>query len=983
MIKQIPLDGGLITQVDAEEVGISACTELINAEFDKPGLIYKRKGRATAVSTSANVNEIIRWVAPDGTTYWLLCATNGKVYRATSLGSLTELFDSTGTRVRISNYGSLLRFAGGTGFEPKVYQYIDRDFFWWDGSTHGYNTSPAFHIDKAIPQAIDFTLKQCGRLVTDYTTSLAHDTKTYQYKVTFVYDGNQETELPKLSAVNSTMFLDAEAIDNNDVFFFEIEFAEADWNNRCTGINVYRREGSGSYYKVVSASTLSRDRDLSVQVANANAFTKNVMVDSSNGLTSAVNSKELYINGFDNTIATVQNAQFASMVDGSHYGASGDLGNLWGTLTGYTNLHIDTHDGASTNIGNKTGGWWVGDAPKLIYKDGTSITTGNFSTGAVGEWMVYTSAQTVAVDTAQFKYGTRSLKFDITGAGDKYWAYNMGNGFSDSDTIVVSFWIRMDNMSTGSSTSDLACYIGLSSQAGSTGSAITSGDEHIVKYACTNSGSGLGNASDEWSYVQKEILIDDIAGYSASEYILLNIQGNGNTGGTGTIWLDNIAIAKKVYSTTTGKLGAGTDVVASTSFDLGAEDSAVGWCAQFYSQYGIGTIKNNYQYSLKHQNATFSALSNETAHITRSYMWQDNHPTASHRFHYRDLDDSNGIVHPTGETSLDVNFTYSVNLEGRQYVAGVALNPSAENEVHNDWVMFSELSQPDVIPITNYIAIPDLQGGEIKGLAKLIGDLVVFQSKGVYRISIPSAEPTGWSLSESEPNIGCIAPDSIVEHDAGVFFAGTDNMYHLGANFQATPITRTIRDVYQGISNLENTRAIVDVKKNRLLCKFGNTNTTVYALDLGKLAQGVEHWSKMDMSTGNEADLFAIDEDLKVYTVESDTASLVAELNPSSVAESTTFKRTTGWISQSDLGVRSHLRKLNIKYKSAQALTVKFYIDGDSSTVVQTVTIPADTSGADWYRCKPGVRGRSFMIEVSTTSATTDVEIRRMEVEVE
>ena len=139
----------------------------------------------------------------------------------------------------------------------------------------------------------------------------------------------------------------------------------------------------------------------------------------------------------------------------------------------------------------------------------------------------------------------------------------------------------------------------------------------------------------------------------------------------------------------------------------------------------------------------------------------------------------------------------------------------------------------------------------------------------------------------------------------------------------------------------------------------------------------------MDMSTGNEADLFAIDEDLKVYTIEADTTSYVAELNPSSSAESTSFKRTTGWLSQGDLGARSHLRKLNIKYVSTDVLTVKFYIDGDSTTVVHTVTIPADTSGADWYRCKPGVRGRSFMIEVSTASSTTDVEIRRMEVEYE
>ena len=43
---------------------------------------------------------------------------------------------------------------------------------------------------------------------------------------------------------------------------------------------------------------------------------------------------------------------------------------------------------------------------------------------------------------------------------------------------------------------------------------------------------------------------------------------------------------------------------------------------------------------------------------------------------------------------------------------------------------------------------------------------------------------------------------------------------------------------------------------------------------------------------------------------------------------------------------------------------------------------PADTSGADWYRLKPGVRGRYFKIDISTTATTNAVELRRIEVEV-
>lgn len=952
MIQQIPLNGGLVTQADAEEVGVNACTELINAEFDKPGLIYKRKGRATATSTSANINEISRWVAPDGTVYWILCATDGKVYRATSLGSLTELFDSTGTRVRVSNYGSMLRFANGIGYEPKVYQYIDRDFFWWDGSTYGYNTSPAFNIDRAIPQAIDFTLTQCGALVTDYSSTMAHSTKTYQYKITFVYDGNQETELPKLSAVNSTMALDASLVGNTSVFFFEILFAEADWNNRCTGINVYRREGSGAYYKVASASTLSREQDQNVQVANANAFTTKVLVDSANGLSSAVNGKELYVNGFTHTIATAQNAQFASMTDALIV----VLSNTWGIIKGETNLTAIDDSGTS---GNTTGGWFVGEVP-------TSGTDGiHMLTGSTSGWTAIAGSATFATSTAQKKYGSSSLEITDGGGGTANIYYNLGTSFTDSDIIIAGFWFKMVGFGGGS----YAVRANIGDSTTSTG-----GSASIFKEI-------IDRASDtDWKYVQVELDLSTTS-YTTGDDLYFQVNTTDHSGTDGKLYIDNLIICKKVYNST-GYLGFGSDVVASTSFDLGAEDSAKGWGVQVGGgNIGFGSIKNNLQYSFKHQASTFSASTTETVHINRSYIWQDT--GTSHKFSYRDLDDANGIVHPTGETSLDVNFTYSVNLEGRQYVAGVALNPSAENEIHKDWVMFSKLNQPDVIPITNYISIPDLQGGEITGLARLMGDLVVLQSKGIYRLSVPSADPFSWSLSESEPNIGCVSADSIVEYDSGIFFAGEDNFYHLSSNFKAMPVTTSIKDIYQGSANLSNTKAIIDVKKNRLLCKFGDTNQTLYVLDLDQMAKGVEHWSKMDMSTGNEVDLFAIDENLKVYTVEADTTSYVVELNPSSSAESTSFKRTTGWITFDDLGERNLIRKLNLRYNSTDALTVKFYVDGDSSTAVQTLTIPADTSGTDIYRCKPGVRGKNFMIEVSTSATTNAVEIRKMELEIE
>ncbi len=976
-IQQIPLDGGLVTQADAEDVGINACTELINLEFDKPGILYKRGGLGVPLTISANINEITRWISTvDGveTVYWILCDTAGNFYVTTNLASLGAVVEASGSsRVRISNYGSMIRFANGLTHHPHIYQYINRGFFW-----DGYSPTAGFHSDDSKPRDRGYTLVSSGRDGTSsYVTSgLDMMNSAYQYKLTFVYDGNQESPISELGSLYSKApIVGGMPTHADDVFYFQLKFLHSDWNPRVTAINVYRSKDAGAFYKVATASTLNAEKDLNVKKVT-NAYVTRVMVDSQNGLTSAINGKVLYIEGFKHTIGEQINEQFASMSTS----LNAYLSNQWNTLLGYDNLKFDNNDGGShmTATGNQyVGGWWIGE-------NGYD----NLEGSTVG-WTTYGSI-TVTTSTSEKKYGTGSLCFSqtVSGTANHYAILELGAYATATDVYVCSFWFKLANCIGN----DDQVQFGISAVSSFPLSSPSSPDLKAVDYFAETGGTDVAGTSEKWRYIQFEFKPEDVGSYHPVSKNILQLHAYlKNCENDGKLYVDQLVVAKKVYNTTTGKLSIGSDVVASTDFDLGSEDSAVGWHSQVSStgsggidQGGLQAIKKNLQFAYQNSGDGLAvSAGTETVHLCPQYAWRSN--SGGHSFFlYRDTGDINGTVHPTGETSLDVNFTYAVNLEGRQYVAGVALNPSAENEIHDDWVMFSELNQPDVIPITNYISIPDMQGGEIKGLAKLLGDLVVLQSKGIYRISIPSASPSSWSLSESEANIGCVAPDSIVEHEAGIFFAGKDNMFYLGSNFEAIPITTSIKDVYQATANLENTRAIVDVKKNRLLCKFGNSNTTIYALDITKKAQGVEHWSKIDNSGSKNADLFTIDENLKVYAIESGTSSYLVEIDPNTASESVGFSRKTGWISIGGLDRAGVLRRFNIRYHSQDSITAKFYIDGDTSTVVKTITIPPDTAGADWYKCKPNIRCRYFMIELTQTAvADSPVEIRRMEVEVE
>jgi len=220
-------------------------------------------------------------------------------------------------------------------------------------------------------------------------------------------------------------------------------------------------------------------------------------------------------------------------------------------------------------------------------------------------------------------------------------------------------------------------------------------------------------------------------------------------------------------------------------------------------------------------------------------------------------------LHPLNAiTKTVVNHKYSVYMAGRQFVGNVRLDPDTEAEDHEDWIIYSELLQPDVLPITNYIQIKDTQGGAITGLAQHLGALVVFMEKGVYRLNVPSTNPANFSLIESEENFGCIAPNSIIQVGSNLVFAGSENAYSINSSFEINPITEPIKDIYQAATNIENSRFFHDPKKNRILCRFGDDKQNIYALSLLHSS-----WYQLDMGSTDVADLFAIDENINVYSI--------------------------------------------------------------------------------------------------------------------
>ena len=925
MIKRIPLDGGLITQADPEEVGSSGCVELVDTEFDKFGMVYSRPPRGDNVTVSdVLINEITRWVDSTGTYYWIVGATDGKVYKSTNLASLTELFDSSTTRTRISNYGTMLRFANGTGYEPKVYQKITRAFFW-----DALASSTVELTDLAKPRAITSSTTFVGkdelmRTTLSINSGLYNTLNTYDYKLTYVYDGDQESKLPEDIVVTSNSLVGGgeSLADNNDSLKFKIEYTEANWNKRITSINVYRSQNDGIYYKVSSISTLGKSID-----GNTIYQSSAVRNSATLGYVKVTTTSEVQLTAVIN-----DPAKFFPVMS---LASTSYIGEFTATIP----THAD---------GNK---YWK----KSIFLPQENE---DFET-SIGTWS--NSNYTAYHEGTERFSQTKCVRIERTNTGSTSGlSAKVYSSLDASKSYKVTMMFRESGVGTGMSVRAIKA------------------DGTQVSFSGSTTYTGADGSTWTYRYINE---------FTGSTTLELRFFA-----GEKIAYIDNFIISKD-HSDTENYLCSGDNTAVLPSLNLGSEDSKKGYQLQIGSNtVHQRLVQNNVGRIVK---GTDTLSSGTDLFINKDYLWIKN-SSNNYQLTFIDSGLTNGIVHPTGETSLDVNFTYSVNLEGRQYVAGVALNPSAENEIHDDWVMFSELSQPDVIPITNYISIPDLQGGAITGLAKLLGDLVVFQNKGVYRISIPSAEPASWSLSESEANIGCIAPDSIVEYEAGVFFAGSDHIYYLDSNFNARPVTISIRDDYQARTNT-STKFKIDVKKNRLICLIGSLNGLAYVLDLNQFSQGKEHWSMMNFTYGGQpADILAIDENLEFYTLDNSSTSnsILSSFYPTTPSESKiNFSRETGWIGVGNFDDSKVIRRLNFRYISNVPLTVSIRIDGELTIATKGFTIPANTVGVgttvEWYRTKPSVRCRYFKVKIFASQddyeapTVPEVELKSVEVDFE
>jgi len=410
------------------------------------------------------------------------------------------------------------------------------------------------------------------------------------------------------------------------------------------------------------------------------------------------------------------------------------------------------------------------------------------------------------------------------------------------------------------------------------------------------------------------------------------------------------------------------------------------------SQYNSGfLVKGNNHYLIQGtlgkavliNNAT-SGFGSAAVQIFKSYI--EGYASNTATYYFYDMGFTAGAQQPYVEDAkVRVHYKFSQMLNDRLFVGNVKLDPSVDNEDHPDWLIYSAPGMPDVLPIVNYIQIKDQQGGTMMALNKLLDSLVVFMSRGTFRLDVNSVgDPSSWQLMESNSHIGCIASKAVVNIKDNLFFCSHDAVYQITPDFRFTPISEPIKDVYQSASNLSQSRLMYDVKRNRLLCSFGSTTDTIYAYDL--ISNG---WSTLKFGTV-PAKFYSIDDSLDVfgfYHQAPDNSgdavnSTIYSLHQSSSSESMDIVYQTGFKNITKMDKNAIVRRLNLNYESSAALTCKLYSDGDMTTVRSTLTFSANNSSKDYLvSIRPsGIRASSLALKISATTSAA-VKINKVEIE--
>ncbi len=442
-----------------------------------------------------------------------------------------------------------------------------------------------------------------------------------------------------------------------------------------------------------------------------------------------------------------------------------------------------------------------------------------------------------------------------------------------------------------------------------------------------------------------------------------------------------------VYQSTddtgSGSGGAPAYYVSAASYE---DNAYMGWVIKEQSAYRVILANDDKVLGLGSDPTNGTGVSLRFGKV----MWDYSTPNATLRFTDAGLLDKGG--HPlAGVTSIEAYYKYSAWFSGRLYVFNLAFDPSGENEQYPDWVGFSEIDQPDVIPNKNFIMPDSGRGGEGMGIYPLdrAGALALFYRHDIAYLQVPRADPTAWEKSEHEGDIGLINDAAIVKTPIGYFFCYDTGIYFMGLDgrIKERAVSFPIDDVYRAAVVAGSTDFSAMYLSERRIVQFNlGTNTEAWALEIDSVFEEYPKWFKFPYGTVSAAPVkperSALDENGYFYLHEWEGTATYRMHQALTGTEIFGTKLKTAYIHPGTMERESLIRYGRLNHKGSDAITPKVYLnDGETS---ETLTAIAAAANGEERVIKIKRRGRNVALELaSAASANVDHEIRGIELEVE
>ena len=950
------------------------------------------------------------------------------------LDTIATIANASDMHIRMRTYTDGVRFACGLDNSPLLFKYINRQHF--NGMlTHDYNSDahtmyPTWFMDTAVPveQANTYTVDSVSS-PEFINGSLDLSNNVYNYKFIPLYDGVQEALLDDAVINESSSLVSNRNVEKSGILTLERsgfklkgKIDTQKFNPRTSGLNVYRSTNGGTYYKIKTIYMGDNDpnqKQLDLYGAKDILFFKGNTAP----VAATFNSVDLIVDGFRyqpkdggttpdfdgtgyNLVNTDTGTGFANdfnivvnpdkNMGFDYYGSA--------RIVKFNHKSEDTEtifaDNGECTGGSANGGWYFAGTELIGNVDSETDADGSASIDMVDDDTTTPGPFATAFGTGNSGDGSYSphLKFTHDGSpNEDMRKIDMFNGLDINAEYIISGWIRAE----GFNRSDASWRLFLS-----TSNSLTDANApaDIVTIAEGKGGERNQNI-DKWRWFQYTVgPVSDIV-----MYMSMNVIGDIYNGAR--VYVKGLSCRPSVSNFTlndncTAFLGKQIGMSSHLS-DLGLPNGVLkGNSIQEHdnnSKYPTnltadrGEVVDNFDSFLRSENSlpdvgfTNSDGTPEEDNFflgTSNYQFYSNGTgatAATNRYVLFDFYDPglpDGARHPNeGITSLDVKFKYSTMLNGRQFVANVKITGDEDTEEYPNFVMYSNPGSPDSIPTSNFIKLDDLQGGEIVGIETLMSDIVVFMTKGIFRINVPSGDPTNWSLVEAHPNIGCINDKGITKAPNGIFFLSNEDVIYLDSGFQATPITYPIRDDYQSTvaSNSSIMKTHYDAKYNKLyITKSVSTNTEFYIYDIFRQVWYTEKHASV------EYDEFSFDNNNNTLLIESATNSNVRK------AVNTSEYRDKGSVAI-EMIAQTGEQELTPYDQNAYIRRVNTNTNADTSgTLLDLEVIAGSTENKANYlngvqSTRTSQRGKSVQVKISDDSSAENKikEISRLEVEYE